>query len=82
MNPVIPAVPYKYLRVVDNEVIELLQEAKDIIDTEEAQAMIDAPNSEVDRLEISVKDLAKALVQLGVVNGVDLKAKIKEMKGL
>ena len=72
----------KYLRVQKGIIVEIPQAEQDAIDSTEAQAVIDARNASVENLEISVYDLGLALVQLNVVNGDLLKAKIKENKGL
>ena len=55
---------------------------KDQLDAYLANKSIEAETVRVDSMEVSVKELARALIQLGVVNKVALIQKIKENKML
>ncbi len=72
----------RWYKIINNKVIKMTQEEKDAILAAEAAAVKQAAIIAVNNLEITVIDLGKALVQLDVVGGADLKAKIKEIKGL
>ena len=80
-------IPKKYWKHEGGSIVTMTQGEKDTFDAEreasrkailiaKLDAMSDAP------YDITVYDLAKALVQLGVVDGTDLKQKMKEVKGL
>lgn len=66
----------------DDKVVEMSQLEKDAIIQAEADALIQSEISAVDNFNVSVEELGRALVQLGIVDGVALKDKIKEIKGL
>ena len=72
----------RWHKVVGGVVVEMTKAEKDAILLAEATAQTQAENDAVDNFNITVKDLARALVQLGIVDGATLKAKIKEIKGL
>ena len=82
VNPKLPTKTLRDLKVVAGKVVELTQEEKDARDVAEALALKEAQIASVDSFEITALDLGKALVQLGVVDGTDLKAQIKTNKGI
>lgn len=65
--------------VTGNKIVDLTQEEKDLKIAEQTQAETDAKNAAIDNLEISAKELAQALIDLGVVKDEDLKAHIKNI---
>jgi len=67
----------KGIRIVDWTAQEI-----SAYETAKANAVKQAKIEAVNNLEITTIDLGKALVQLGIVSGADLKNKIKEIKGL
>ena len=76
------AEPRKYLKVAEGEVVKKSQAVIDAYEAAIVQAQLDAEIARAELLQVSAYELGRALVQLGVVNGPDLKAQIKENLGV
>lgn len=83
INPaVLAGVPIKYQKVVNGEVVEMSAQEKSDADSTATTAVRNNQISDVDNLRVSAKELANALVGLGIITEQQLKDKIKEQKGL
>jgi len=71
---------HDFLDVANGIVVEKTQLQKNVITKSESDAQALAETTTVNNLEVSVKDLARALVQLGIVDGATLKAKIRQIR--
>lgn len=71
-----------YMKVKSGSVIDMTQTEKDAVIASETQTIKDADIANVNSLDILTINLAKALIQLGIVDGDNLKNKIKQIKGL
>ena len=72
----------KFHKVVDGKVVEMTDEEKDLLIAKEQQAEREREIASVENLEITVRDLAKALVMLGIVDKDKLKNAILQIRGL
>ena len=65
VNPKIPSgVPLKFLKVENGVVVEMSQDEKDVIAKAELDAQKQAMVSNVNNLDVSVKDVVRALVKV------------------
>lgn len=78
----LPSIP-RYRKILLGRVEEMSQSEKDVVDLAVQTARNDARKDSVDRLDISVVDLAKAIADLSPnFNRAQLKQKIKDNLGL
>jgi len=86
INPLIPSVDSKYWKrggIFDNKVIEMTQTEKGAVDLVAQIAREDAERIRINELNVTVKDLARAICQLDPsFTCSQLKQKIKDNKGL
>lgn len=72
----------KYHKVADGKLVEMNAQEKSALDAAEAQAAKDAKLADIDAMNITAGQIAKALIGLGVVTDKQLKDRIKADEGL
>jgi len=82
-NPTLPAgIPLKYCKVVGSSVVVMTTAEQTQVDADATSAANATLTNQIDSLNITGKQLAKALINLAIVTDVNLKNQIKTDEGL